>query len=206
MRSPLPALFATILSLAIGSLTLADDPKPAGDNPRRERPAGERPQQGEPRPGFGRFGVGFGGPGSVGELMMVLSELNMSPDFTLAKEQKEKIHGIREEFMKQQETWRTAHEEDLKKFQAQFSELRAGGEANREKIQEIAKAQGELYSTAPKGEEQAKEIKALLTPEQAKQLEERLSKRREGGREGRPAGAPGERTRGEAKPEAREPK
>jgi hypothetical protein len=208
MRTRLCAIVAMVFSLGVISYSVADDPKPSTDNPRRERPAGERPQQGEPRPGgggFGRFGM-LGGPGGVGEVMMVLGELNLTPDFTLTKEQKEKIHGVRESFMKDQEKWREAHADELKKIQTQFGELRGGGEGNRDKIQEIMKEQQQVYSTAPKGEEQVKEIKAVLTPDQAKQLDERLSHRREGGREGRAGGAAQGEPRGERKPEAREQK
>ena len=207
MTNRFRGIVAMALSLGVcgfsGGLLAADGDKPAGDPQKRERPAGDRPAPG-PRPG-GQFGfgrLGFG-PGALGEVMTTLSDLNMSPDFTLTKDQKEKIHVIREAYTKEMEKWRGDHEADLKKFQDQMAELRGKGpDDNREKRQELFKAQAEFFSTAPKGEEQAKAIKAVLDPEQLKQYEERVAKRqgerREGGREGGAPGAP--RERGPANP------
>jgi hypothetical protein len=195
MNHRLRSIAAMALSLLICGFTVAADgdrtpaDKPAADKPageRRERPAGDRP---EPGPRFGGRGFGFI-PGGLGETFAMLAELNMSPDFTLTKEQKAKIRTIREEWMKESEKWRTEHDADLKKFQAQMSEIRGNREENRDmfKFQELMKAQRELFSTAPKGEEQGKAIKALLDPEQFKQFEEKMSHRQGERRPGAPGG------------------
>lgn len=135
----------------------------------------------EVRPGMGGGGGGAWGGGGMGSqfytLIYTLSELNFTPDFTLTKEQKEKIQALREDFKKAQEKWRTDHQEDFKKAQEQWAEVRGADPANREKWQEISKAQQQLWATSPNGDEQAKAIKSVLTPEQLKLYEDKIAQR-----------------------------
>jgi hypothetical protein len=143
---------------------------------------------GGPGGGFGGGGGFAGGAGAMNinrdaldETIAVLSELNVLPDFTLTVEQKTKIQELRSELKKQKETWQTDHEADFKAFQDQMAELRnAGqdGQDNREKFQEIVTARMELMESAPKSDETIVQVKGILTTEQLKKLDARLTERK----------------------------
>ncbi len=164
-------MFAATMALSIPAWTFAADAeKPAGDKPAAEKPTGDKPADQTPPPA--RTGGGMFGRDALTETVSTLGDLNLSPTFELSKDQKEKIQAIRDDFKKQQEKWRTDHADDLKKLQEQMGELRnGGGQPSREKFQEIGKARQDLYATAPKSDEAAKAIQAILSPEQAKALE-----------------------------------
>jgi hypothetical protein len=183
----------------------ADDPKPASDKPPAAKPTpGPAATPGQGGGGGGRgFGGGFGGPGGAGgfgggarafagqrdpldELLALLGDLNLAPDFTLAADQKSKIQVIRDGFKKTQDEWRSAHADELKKMQEDMAQLRGGGQGagggqaqppDREKMQELFQARQELMQSAPKSDEAAVEIKGLLTTEQLKKLEVRQTER-----------------------------
>jgi hypothetical protein len=148
--------------------------------------------------GFGgAFGGGPGGPGRgialnrdpLDELLALLGDLNLAPDFTLSTDQKAKIQTIRNDFKKLQDTWRTDHEADLKKIQDEMAALRGAGgggggggaggaQVSPEKMQEIFAARQELMDSAPKSDEAVIEIKGLLATEQLKKLDVREAERK----------------------------
>ena len=172
MPSKFLVLMLALIGLATATVLAAD-----GDNP--PAPRGGPPGPGGPGPGFGGPGFGgFGGPmgapDAVSPLIMMLAELNLSPDFTLSKEQKEKIHAVRDAFGAEQQKWRTEHEADFKNLAdlgAKMFRPGAGGPPGPEQFVAFNKARQELMSTAPDGEESAKQIKAVLTPEQLRKIE-----------------------------------
>src|SRR5687767_5147802 len=116
------------------------------------------------------------------EIVLLLGDLNLSPDFSLTQEQKEKIQAVRDEFGKLSDAWRAEHAKDLKKIQDDMIALRGGGsnnnnaggrgdfQATREKAQEIGKARETLLATAPKSDEAYAKIKAILNEEQLKKF------------------------------------
>ena len=156
--------------------------------------------------GFGGGG-GAGGPGGIGggagtqgpmgrfapqiiraqaqdsldEIVQLLGELNLGPDFTLSAEQKQAIQAARDEYKKQMDQWRTEHEEELKKLDDEMTQARAaiaqnnaaGGQPanNRQNLQKIAQARQELADTAPKSDETIVQIKGTLTTDQLKRLQ-----------------------------------
>jgi hypothetical protein len=111
---------------------------------------------------------------ALSETLAILGDLNLSPGFTLSDEQKQKIQAIRDDFKKQQEAWRAEHAEELQKLDEQMAELRdAGGPPDPDQMREIMEARRELMSTAPDGEDESREVKAILTEDQLKQFEAR---------------------------------
>ena len=122
----------------------------------RNRAPGRRPGEGGARAG-------------LQELVTGLARLSLAPDFTLTKEQREKVHAAREEHRVWTNVWRDDHAEELRKIQEQMSAMRNDPNA-REKFPEVAKAQQELMATAPKDDDTIKKIKAALTEEQLKTL------------------------------------
>jgi Spy/CpxP family protein refolding chaperone len=144
----------------------------------------------------GGFGGGFGiRTNELTNALEVLGDLNLSPDFSLDKEQKTKIKAVREEYTKAMEKWRTDNEEKLTKIR---EEMR-GTQGDRDAMQAIMTKQRELYATAPKADEPINQVKAALTAEQKATFEKALAERAErrgaggpGGPGGRGQGAGGE--------------
>lgn len=131
---------------------------------------------GAPPPGGQRWRMfpAFEG-NALGEVVSVLGELNLSPDFTLTPEQKQKIQAIRDDFKNQQEMWRAEHAEELKQLDDRMAELMDGGgpPPEPEQMREVMEARRDLMSTAPDGENEAEQVKALLSEDQLKQFEAR---------------------------------
>ena len=152
--------------------------------------------------GFGGGGGGAGGPGGgpgapgafgrfgptimraqaqdpLDEIIQLLGELNLGPDFTLSAEQKQSIQTARDEYKKQMDHWRTDHEEELKKLEDEMTQARAAiaqnaaaGQPNtRQNLQQIAQARQELTDTAPRSDETIVQIKGTLTTDQLKRLQ-----------------------------------
>lgn len=160
----------------------------------RAAEGGDRPQpprgQPDPRAGQGeRRGADIIvalGRGELAATLVALSELNFTPDFTLTREQKEKIQAIREPYRAQLEAWAAEHAADLKTLQNRRQEMAGlprGDPGSGAKMQEFAKAQQDLFAMAPKDDDIVKQIKAVLTEEQIKKLDEhraRAASRRPG--------------------------
>lgn len=134
--------------------------------------------------GPGGFGGGPGARGDVGafrgggmmagrtgfdELVLNVAELNLEPDFNLSIEQERKIKTLRAEVKAAWEKWRKDNEPELQKIQEQFRQLREAG--NRDGFRELADKRQALEATAPKNETAEKQLRAILTEEQLKQLD-----------------------------------
>lgn len=184
--------------------------KPATDKPAAEKPAqpgggggggGGRRAPGGGGGGFGGGGGGgFGGPGGFGggfgggnpaamlnvardpldELVMIIGDLNMKPDFTLTADQKTKIQAARDALKKLRDKWQADHEADFNQFAEQMNDLRNSNNPQemREKMQEITVARMEVMESMPKSDETVAEIKGILTTEQLKMLDSRLAERK----------------------------
>lgn len=149
-----------------------------------------------------------GGPGGGGMFGMqqdpfqtalsALGDVNLRPDFTLTAEQKEKVQAIRNDVKAAEDKWRTDHAADLKKIQDDAQAARDAQDM--EKMREIMTARRDLMQTMPKTDDAAQKLKAVLTPDQAKALETRITERQDeararmggmfGGRGGRGPGGP----------------
>jgi hypothetical protein len=137
------------------------------------------------------------------QTIAALGDLNLRPDFNLSKEQKEKLQAVRDDVKKAEDKWRTDHAADLKKIQEEAQAARG----DQDKMTEVMTKRRELMQTQPKADDAAKQVKALLTEDQAKALEKRITERQEemrarmggmgfgggrGGRAGQGGGAPGQ--------------
>jgi hypothetical protein len=176
-------IVAMTLAVLTGFAKAADEPK---QNPRpAPQSAPGQPAAGAWVGGGGGFAIG-GAPGAgVGwngaalwQTLNLVSELNMTPTFTLTAEQKEKIQAIREAARRAQEEWRESKAADFKALQEQMMAIRGSEPGAREKWAEIGKAQAEVMATAPKEDEAIAQVKALLTNEQLKLMEAEEARRK----------------------------
>lgn len=126
-------------------------------------------------PGGGRPGMGMMQANRFVQAIDALGDLNLRPDFNLTKEQKEKLHAIREEVKKSEEQWRTAHAEDLKKIQEDMQAARG----DQDKMREVMTQRQELMQGMPGGEDSVTKVKALLTEDQVKALDTRITERQQ---------------------------
>ena len=180
MRSLVIVSCAIIASLVL-TFSLTRPVKPvAADVVQIQDDGQRRPGRG----GGGGFG-GAGGPGAGGmivqrdelsETVATLGDLNLTPQFTLTKEQKEKITAVRDRVKEAQAKWRKEKQADLDKLQ---EEMRAAREAGGGGGQELRQKVQEIMATAPKVDEANKEILAVLTDEQRKAFDQKLAQRRE---------------------------
>jgi hypothetical protein len=178
--------------------------KPAGDQGGPRQGGGGGGGRRAPGGGGGGFGGGggggFGGPGGFGggpgggnpaamldvardpmeELIMIIGDLNMKPDFTLTADQKTKIQAARDGLKKLRDKWQADHEADFNQFTEQMNELRNSNNPQemREKMQEITVARMEVMESMPKSDETVAEIKGILTTEQLRTLDSRLTARK----------------------------
>ena len=109
------------------------------------------------------------------QAIAALGDLNLRPDFNLSKEQKEKLQAVRDDVKKAEDKWRTDHADDLKKIQEEAQAARG----DQDKMREVMTKRRELMQTQPKSDDAAKQVKALLTEDQAKALEKRITERQE---------------------------
>lgn len=158
----------------------------------------------QPAPG-GPGGRGGGGMFGMAQdpyqqAIAALGDLNLRPDFNLTAEQKTKLQAVRDEVKAAEDKWRTDHAADLKKIQDDSAAARQA--QDQDKMREIMTARGELMQTMPKTDDAAQKVKALLTADQAKALDTRITERQEeartrmggmmgGGRGGRGGGGGG---------------
>jgi hypothetical protein len=131
--------------------------------------------------GFGGFAGGFGRTNELTSALEVLGDLNLSPDFTLDKEQKTRIKGVREEYTKAMDKWRTDNEQKLAAIREEMQNAQ-----DRDARQAIMTKSRELYATAPKADDSITQVKAALTAEQKTAFEKALAERAE--RRGGPGG------------------
>jgi hypothetical protein len=101
----------------------------------------------------------------------ILADLNLGPDFNLTVEQETKIAAIRDGFKKSADAWETEHADQVADLRDQMRQMRRGqGGDDRQKVMDSMR---DLMLTAPNGDSEVKEIKALLTEDQVKQVETR---------------------------------
>ncbi|MCX6997530.1 MAG: Spy/CpxP family protein refolding chaperone [Kiritimatiellaeota bacterium] len=131
----------------------------------REKPGTPPPRQHERKPGMGPGGAGLmHNPGQ--DLLGLFHQLNLTP------EQKEKIKQIFEQKKEQNKSVR----ESVQTLRQQLMEQMGSDNPDPEKIRalhrQIAEVEGNLAASRAEG---LKEIKALLTPEQAAQLTKKMA-------------------------------
>ena len=137
--------------------------------------------------GMGRGMMMGGGDAAFTHLITALGDLNLSPDFTLTKEQKENLKAIRDGVRAAGEKWRKDHQDEITKLQEEMRAARGGGGGNADLMQKMR----DLYQTYPKSDEAQEQVKALLTADQRKALDAKLAEleqtraNRMGGRGGR---------------------
>jgi len=109
--------------------------------------------------GFGRFGGS-----AMMQTLVALGELNLTPDFTLSTDQKQKIQAIRDDFKAQEEKFRSENADAFKALEEQRKAARdAGGQEAFTKVREAEQA---LQAKGPKSDDAAKQIQAVLTADQ----------------------------------------
>lgn len=164
------ALAAGLL-LAAGSIAAAQNAP--GGNP--GAPGGGGPGRG---PGGGPMRMGMPGqvrPTALDELVMVLGDLNLRPTFTLSEEQKAKLQSLRDAVKTAQEKWSTDNAEELAAIRESMSSLmQAGPDGDPEAWRDVMEQNMALMETAPDGEAEAKQVRDLLTAEQAKAVDARF--------------------------------
>jgi hypothetical protein len=151
-----------------------------GDNPARGGGPGGGPGGG--MGGFNPGGPGGFGPGGFGpggamqrgrdsftETVALLGELNLSPEFELAKEQRQRIQALRTEFQAAREKWQQDFAEQSRALDEQMRAARDSGKL--EEIEALTQKRQDLMSAAPKAYEATTKLKAILTPDQLKALE-----------------------------------
>ena len=111
--------------------------------------------------------------------VQALGDLNLTPQFNLSVEQKTRIQAIRDQAAAVMEKWRTDNQAALQALAEEARDARGGGA---EAMRDPAQRRQTLMATAPNTQEYADQIKAVLTPEQLKQLEERLAQTTRPGR------------------------
>jgi hypothetical protein len=167
--------FATAVLVGTALLQAQDAP-PAGAE--GNAPPPRQNDGGRGGPGEGQRGMRPGGPmqgldgrNDLEPFIAALADLNLGPDFNLTAEQETKIADIRQAFKKSVETWRTDHEDQLNDLREQVRSMRRGqGNEERQKVMDSIR---DLVITAPNGDAEVKEIKALLNEDQARQVEAR---------------------------------
>lgn len=125
----------------------------------------------------------------VHTFLMQLANLNMTPDFSLDKAQKEKIAALKAEFDAAVTKFQADNNDEGVKLQDALQKALHAKDRDQAKIQEYIKQQQELMAKGPKSADTIAKVKELLTADQAKVLEDKLAaqkagmgKLREGGR------------------------
>ncbi len=172
---------ALTLSLAcLMALTLSPGIALAQDGPPQRGERGERPQRGGDRGDMmSRMLDRDPSEGFVG----LLSELNMTPEFTLSPEQKTKIRDLREKFITDRRAFVTDHKKEFDYLTAQMTEARTA--RDREAMGEAMESLRDLMAKGPTGDKLLEDLKAVLTDTQRKAVDQRLEEREQRMREWR---------------------
>lgn len=174
---------ALLAGSALHAQNAGNDNPPPQPPPARE---GGGPPDGSGGPGGPGFGGRFGmmrGPNLFANInrldpfVNALADLNLSPEFNLSTEQEQKIATIRTEFKKASDTWRTDHRDQIDDLQADFREMRRGG-GNEEEMRKLMDEARDLMLSAPSGDEEVKQVRAILTEDQVKQVDAKLEQQR----------------------------
>ena len=128
-----------------------------------------------PMPGGGMFGWGGAGQFQFDSYLRMVADMNMSPDFALEKAQKEKIVAVKDEFKKATEKFMADNKDEMAKIQDGYRD--AGRDP--QKWQELGKQSQELMAKGPKAQEYIDKVKAALTADQVKALDEKAKQAEE---------------------------
>ena len=109
--------------------------------------------------------------------MWTLTQMNMTPDFTLDAAAKKKLGEVREEWTKAQAKFMEEKKEEFKQISQKLSE--ASQAKDQEKIKALSKSYQDLYATGPKHETYIAKAKAALAPDQLQAVEEKIKKDQE---------------------------
>jgi Spy/CpxP family protein refolding chaperone len=167
-----------IVTVAAATTTYAQP----GAAPANPTPVGKPIMVGMP-PGAGgawNMSYGFGGMG-MSQVLMIVTDLNMTPDFTLAADQKTRIAAIRDDYKKAFEAWQKDNQDKLNQNQKDMAA--AFKDQDKDAITDAGKAMTELYKTAPQAKDLDEKIMAVLTADQKKAVEDTIAKRHESRRE-----------------------
>jgi hypothetical protein len=135
---------------------------------------------------FGQAGGGNPQPGGnpvMGMLMRfnaltqyvsALAEANLDPDFTLTADQKTKIKEVRGQFQKDAEEFIKKNQDQIDKIRQSISDAQGDPEAMRAAVQQAMQDGQDLISKGPKAQEYVAKIKAVLTGDQADQVDKKL--------------------------------
>ncbi len=156
-----------------------------------------QPQPNMPGPGGfggGGFGGSFGGGGGFGRrfgrgdlfvwvnrldtYITALAEMNLSPEFNLSPAQKRNVLAIRDGFKKVNDTWRANHAADIEDMQAEYRQMRRGGNYDEDRLRQIRDAARDLMAESPTGDEEIRQIQDLLTPDQNRLVDAKLEQQR----------------------------
>jgi len=111
------------------------------------------------------------------QLIDALGDVNLRPDFNLTKEQKEKVQAVREQVKKAEDKWRSDNAEEMKKLQEGLRQ--AMQDQDNDKRNELLGKMRDLMQTQPKTDEAVQQIRAILTADQQKALDTRITERQE---------------------------
>ena len=117
---------------------------------------------------------GLGGNASFEQFYMMITQLNMSPDFTLDKATKVKLRAVREDWNKAQTKFREEHKEEFQKISKQLME--AYQAKDQEQIKALVKQQQDLAAKGPKADDFIAQAKAALPADQLKVVEDKIAK------------------------------
>jgi hypothetical protein len=126
---------------------------------------------------------GLGGTGRS-QVVVAVTDLNMTPGFTLTAEQKTRIVAARDQQKKAFAAWQKDNKERIDQV---YQELMAA--CRNEDMQAIAqamKAKAELDKTCPPAKDLNDNVMAVLTDDQKKAVEDAIAKHRQSHAEDRP--------------------
>ncbi len=129
------------------------------------------------------------GRDSFTETIALLGELNLSPDFDLSKEQRQRIQALRSEFQAARDKWQQDFTEQSRTLDEQMRAARDSGKL--EETEALTQKRQDMMSAAPKPFEATAKLKAMLTPDQLKALETFVAEKRKADEANRRPGGPG---------------
>lgn len=103
--------------------------------------------------------------------LRTIADLNLLPDFNLDKPQKEKIQAVRAELKAAIDKFKEDNKADLEKAHAEMQEAMKA--QDQQKMRELGQQIGNAMAKGPKADEYTAKVKAVLTPDQIKAMEEK---------------------------------
>ena len=106
------------------------------------------------------------------QLQSMLTQLNMTPDFTLDKQTKQKLLAVQASFQKATAKFNQDNQEQLKSLQQE--QAQAIKEGNNDSLQAVGKKLAELYAKGPKSGDYVAGLMAALPANQLKVVTDRI--------------------------------